>query len=100
ARTIIGLRAFDQTSGEGVLRLLLKAIILLPRFCLTFGLAPAAARNVKRMHAPPTIQGRVARGNLGVEISVGKVQVPIRVFYVAHQIPNSDFEISQRYVSI
>ena len=100
AAAVVHARAVEQSAGERVLHVFLKAIELLAGLGFLLRLAAAAAGDVQGVDPPPGFQRRVAGGDLGVEIAVGEVQIPVGVFDVAQQVADGDFEVGQLDVGV
>ena len=100
AAAVVDARAAEESAGQGVLDVFLKAIELLAGLGFFLRLAAAAARDVQGVDAPPRFERRVAGGDLGVEIAVGEVEIPVGVFDVAQQIADGDFEVGELDVGV
>ena len=50
------------------------------------------------MYVLPGFQRAVTPQLACLQIAVGKIQIPVRIFHVAHKVPYAAFEVGQRKV--
>ena len=100
ARTVVVLRAIDEPSAPGIFNFFLELEILLARRGFFLGLAAAATGHKAGMRVPPAFQGFVASRDLGIQIAIGEVEIPICIFDVAHQIADADLEFDEPDIGV
>ena len=71
---------------ERVLYVFLKSVVLLPELSLALGFAAGLTGEHHAVHGSPGFEAAVGGFDSGVQIAIGKVQVPIGVFHVAEEI--------------
>ena len=100
AATVAGAGAVDHEAAEGVLNFFFEAEVLFASLGFFFGLAAASASGIEGVDATPGIEGGITGGNLGVEIAVGEVEIPVGVFDVADEIADGGLEIGKLDVGV
>ena len=97
---VVGAGSVDQFAVQGVLGLFFEAEVLLAGLGLFFGFTAATAPLVQGMNPPPGIEGGIAGRDLGVEIAIGEVEIPVGVLDIAGEVANAQLEVGQSHIRV